>query len=274
MPRPTIALIAIALAGQLLEAQSSAIPGFDVASVKPSDARDAESASFVQPGGRYVATSVTLRMLLKSAYGLHDDQLVGGPSWINSDRFDVAAKADGYSSASAFRDQARLMLRPLLTDRFKLAIRREQRDLPVYALAKAGKTLGPQIRLSDPRNCDGSAKAMPTPPLAAEPEAPLPCGAEIYRPGHLAARGMAFSLFVLNVARYTDRVVVDRTGLEGKFDWDVQWVPDDLAVNGSSPSDGPALFVALREQAGLKIERRRAAVEVFVIEHAEKPDPD
>jgi uncharacterized protein (TIGR03435 family) len=274
MPRRTIILIVIALAGGLFEAQSSAIPTFDVASVKPNESRDAESASFVQPGGRYTATNVTLRMLLKSAYGLHDDQLVGGPSWINSDRFDLAAKAEGYSTASVFRDQARLMLRPLLTDRFKLVIRREQRDLPVYALAKAGRVLGQQIRPSDPRACDGSAKAMPTPPLAAEPEAPLPCGAEIYRPGHLAARGMAFSLFVLNVSRYTDRVVVDRTGLEGKFDWDVQWVPDDLTVNGSRPPDGPALFVALREQASLKIERRRGSVEVFVIEHAEKPDPD
>jgi uncharacterized protein (TIGR03435 family) len=115
---------------------------------------------------------------------------------------------------------------------------------------------------------------MRTPPLAAEPEAPLPCGAEIYRPGHLAARGMPFSFFVLNVSRYTDRIVVDRTGLEGKFDWDVQWVPDDLALNGSRPPDGPALFVALREQAGLKIQRLRSSVEVFVIEHAEKPDPD
>ncbi|HEX7792857.1 MAG TPA: TIGR03435 family protein [Vicinamibacterales bacterium] len=273
MSRPTIILIVTVLAGRLL-AQSSPVPAFDVASVKPSESRDAESASFVQPGGRYIATNVTLRMLLKSAYGLHDDQLVGGPSWISSDGFDIAAKAEGYSTPSAFRDQARLMLRPLLTDRFKLVIRREQRDLPVYALAKAGKVLGQQIRVSDPRACEGAAKAMPTPPLAAEPEAPLPCGAEIYRPGHLAARGMAFSFFVLNVSRYTDRVVVDRTGLAGKFDWDVQWVPDALAVNGPSPPDGPALFVALREQAGLKVERRRGSVEVFVIAHAEKPDPD
>src|SRR5262245_22676857 len=266
-------LIAFALAGRLLLAQSAGTPAFDVASVKPNHSADKESASFVQPGGRYTATNVTVRALVKSAYGLHDDQLTGGPSWVNSDRFDISAKAEGYSAPSAFRDQARLMLRPLLADRFKLILRRERRDLPVYALLKAGAELGPQLRRSDSRDFDGAPKAMP-PPRATEPEVPLPCGAEIYRPGHLAARGMSLSAFVLNVARYTDHVVVDRTGLEGKFDWDVQWIPDTLTLDGSNTPEGPLLFAALREQAGFRIERQRSSIEVFVVEHIEPPDPD
>jgi uncharacterized protein (TIGR03435 family) len=274
MMRRVLFLVGLAIAGPLLQAQSAGTPSFDVTSVKLSQVHDEESASFVQPGGRYTATNVTLRMLMKSAYGLHDDQLIGGPGWINTDRFDVSAKAEGYTSPSGFRDQARLMLRPLLADRFKLVVRREQRDLPVYALVKAGRELGPQIRQSDARDCDGGPKAMPTPPRAAEPEAPMPCGAEIYRPGHLAGRAMALSNFVLNVSRYTDRVVVDRTGLEGKFDWDVQWVPDNLTAAGAPPPEGPPLFEALREQAGFRIERQRASVEVLVVERAERPDPD
>ena len=271
--RRAVFLIGLAMAGQLLRAQSAGPPTFDVASVKPNHS-DEESASFVQPGGRYTATNVTLRTLVKSAYGLHDDQLIGGPSWINTDRFDVIAKAEGYTTASGFRDQARLMLRPLLSDRFKLAVRRERRDLSVYALVKAGRALGPQLRQADARDCDGGPKAMAPVPHAAEPEAPLPCGAEIYRPGHLAARGMAFTAFVLNVSRYTDRVVVNRTGLEGKFDWEIQWVPDSVTVSGSPSSEGPSLFEALREQAGFRIERRRSSVEVLVVERAERPDPD
>src|SRR5207244_13290253 len=94
-----------ALAGRLLWAQAADSPTFDVASVKANHSSDEESASFVQPGGRYTATNVTLRMLVKSAYGLHDHQLIGGPSWINSERFDIAAKAEGYTTPSAFRDQ-------------------------------------------------------------------------------------------------------------------------------------------------------------------------
>jgi len=264
----------VALAGQLLHAQSAATPAFDVASVKPNRSQDQEPASFVQPGGRYTATNITVRALVKSAYGLHDDQLTGGPGWVNSDRFDISAKAEGYSVPSAFRDTARLMLRPLLADRFKLILRRERRDLPVYALLRAGTELGPQLRRADPRHCDGAPRAMPTPPRATEPEAPLPCGAEIYRPGHLAARAMPLSAFVLNVSRYTDHVVVDRTGLEGKFDWEVQWIPDTLTLDGSNTPEGPLLFAALRDQAGFRIERQRSSIEVFVIERVEPPDPD
>jgi uncharacterized protein (TIGR03435 family) len=269
-------LAVIAVAGRLLFAQAPPIPAFDVASVKANHSGDEESASFVQPGGRYTATNVTVRMLVKSAYGLHDDQLVGGPSWIDKERFDVAAMAEGYTTASAFRDHARLMLRPLLADRFKLVLRRERRDLPVYAivLAAADGHLGPQLHRSDPGGCAGPAKATPAVAGAGEPAIPLPCGAEVYRPGHLAARGMALSNFVLNVSRWTDRVVVDRTGLDGTFDWDVQWTPEDLTVDPATTPAGPLLFAALRDQAGFRIERQQSLVDVLVVEHVERPEPD
>ena len=255
-------------------AQPPETPAFDVASVKPNRSGDQESASIVQPGGRYTATNVTLRMLVKSAYGLHDDQLVEGPSWINTDRFDIAAKAEGYPTAPGFRDQARLMLRPLLADRFKLVLRPERRELPVYALVltRPDGGFGPQFRRSYSGDCSGPPKAMRIAPGGKEPEIPLSCGAEVYRLGHLAARGMPLSLFVLNISRWTDRVVIDGTGLEGKFDWEVQWIPDDLS-HDTAP-DGPSLFAAVREQAGFRIDRRRSSVEVLVVEKAERPDPD
>src|SRR5262249_7802831 len=99
------ALTAIVLAGRPLWSQSSQTSTFEVASVRSNHSGDSESASFVQPGGRYTATNVTVRMLMKSAYGVHDNQIIGGPSWINTDRFDITAKAAGYATAAEFRDQ-------------------------------------------------------------------------------------------------------------------------------------------------------------------------
>jgi uncharacterized protein (TIGR03435 family) len=275
--RSVAALVtAVALAGELISAQSAGTARFDVASVKSNDSGDPESASFVLPGGRYTATNVTVRTLVKAAYGLHDNQLIGGPNWINTARFDIAAKADGYDAPSAFRDQARLMLRPLLADRFKLVVRHEARDLPVYVMVLARKDgrFGAQFRRSPVDDCSGPPKAMQTATGASEPEIPLPCGAEVYRAGHLAARRMRLSILALNVSRWADRVVVDRTGLDGTFDWDVQWVPDNLTTDVTNLLEGPSLFSALREQAGLRLERGRASVEVLIVEAVERPDPD
>jgi len=267
----------MALSPHAFSEQTQETLTFDVASVKPNKSADEESASFTQPGGRYTATNVTVRMLVKSAYSVHDNQIVGGPSWINTERFDIAGKAAGYATASGFRDHARLMLRPLLADRFKLVLRREKRDLPVYALvpARSDGRLGPQFhRSNDPDpDCKGAPQAVSTTPGAAEPGIPLPCGAEVYRPGHLAARHMAVSAFVLNVSRWTDRIVVDRTGLEGKFDWDLQWIPEELTVD-STGTPGPSLSEALRDQAGFRLQRQRSSVDVLVVESVERPGPD
>jgi len=259
-----------------LAAQAPASPAFDVASVKPNRSVNQETASFVQPGGRYTATNVTVRMLVKAAYGLHDDQLIGGPEWVKTDRFDISAKAEGYSTPSAFRDAARLMLRPLLASRFKLVLREERRDLPVYVLtfASANRMPGPLIRPTNPADCDSVPKTPAAARDAVEPATPLLCGAEIYRAGHLEARGMALSFFALNLSRWTDRVVVDETGLDGKFDWDLQWVPEDQSSANPAAFAGPSLVDALREQAGLKFETARRRVVVRIIEHIEPPDPD
>jgi len=275
--RPLAFLTLLVVSGALVFAQNpTPPPAFDVASVKPNHSGDSESASFVQPGGRYTATNVTVRMLMKSAYSVHDAQIVGGPGWINSDRFDIAAKAEGYTTPSGFRDQARLMLQPLLADRFKLVLRHEQRVLPVYALvlARSDRKLGSQVRPTNARDCDLASKAIPTVPDAVEPAAPLPCGAEIYRAGHLAARGMALSNFVLNVSRWTDRIVVDRTGLDGKFDWEVQWTPDNSTSDKPADLSGASIFAALEDQAGFKLQRRNESIDVLVVEHVEQPTLD
>src|SRR5262252_2351519 len=138
-------------------------PVFDVAAIKPAADTQAFSYSHVEPGGRYIGQNMSLRLLIKTAYGVHDSQIVNGPSWIDSDRWDINAKAEGYKDPKTFRDQSRLMVRPLLADRFKLVMHHEQRELPVYALvvAKANGEFGPNFRHNDERDCDKAAPPIP-----------------------------------------------------------------------------------------------------------------
>jgi uncharacterized protein (TIGR03435 family) len=265
----------ILLAAVLAQAPKEA--AFDVAAIKPSADTQAFSFSMVQPGGRYIGQNMSLRLLIKTAYGVHDSQIVNGPSWIDSERWDINAKAEGYKDATTFRDQARLMVRPLLADRFKLVMHHEQRELPVYALvlAKTNGEFGPNFRRNDEHECD-----KPTPPIAPvegapEPVYPMPCGADGFNPRHLGARAMTLNYMLIGLARTSiDRAVVDHTGLTGKFDWEVQWVPDDLRVDGTTRLEGPSIFEAFRQQLGIRLEPTRDRVDVLVIDRAERPQTD
>lgn len=252
------------------------VPAFDVVSVKPNASGDTNSSSIVQPGGRYNATNMTLRMLVKTAYGVHDDQIAGGPSWINEDRFDIAAKADADRPTSVFRDEARVMLRSALADRFRLEMHRERREIPAYALVLARRdgSIGPKLRRSNAAECDKPAKPFPGAGAASESIADQPCGSGLGRAGYQAARAMDFSVLVTRLGAWTDRVLVDRTSLAGSFDWDLQWTPDTLITDATSASLNVPLVTALREQLGLRLEARREPADVLVIDRAERPDPD
>jgi uncharacterized protein (TIGR03435 family) len=266
----TLALIVLAAT---LGAQPPKDPAFDVAAIKPAADTTASSFSMVAPGGRYSGQNMSLRLLIKTAYGVHDSQIVNGPSWIDSDRWDINAKAEGYTDANSFRDQARLMVRPLLADRFKLVMHHEQREIAVYALVLVKPNeLGPQLRRDD--ICEPMAPPIPAAQGAAEPAAPMACGSDLFNPRHLEAKSMTLSYMLIGLARTSiDRVVVDHTGLTGKFDWEVQWIPDDLRVDAPK-QEGPSIFQAFRDQLGLKLEPARDRVDVLVIDRAERPIPD
>ena len=249
-------------------------PAFDVAAIKPAADTTVFSYSHVEPGGRYIGQNMSLRLLIKTGYGVHDNQIVAGPSWIDSDRWDINAKAEGYKDAMAFRDMSRLMVRPLLADRFKLVMHHELRRLPVYALivAKPNGELGPNLRRDE--HCDPLGKTIDPVEGAAEPSGRMACGADGFNPRHLWARSMTLNYLLIGLRRTSiDRIVVDQTGLSGKFDWEVQWVPDDLASDAKRP-DGPSIFQAFRDQLGLKLEPTRDRVDVQVIDHVERPTPD
>jgi uncharacterized protein (TIGR03435 family) len=242
----------------------TAQPTFDVASVKPH--LSGESQSMVaQPGGRFVATNVPLRLLIRTAYQLQDDQISGEPEWVNAERFDIVAKSDAPEALPRLVS----MLQSLLAERFKLVVHREMKELPVFALsvAKRDSTLGPKLR---PTTC---------PDIEVDLGRPQPCTNVSTGRGELRLRGMPFGQFLPFLAPYVNRVIVDRTGLSARYDIDLNWTPDRLpqaAPPDAATADPNAvsIFTAIQEQLGLKLEPARAPVEVLVIDRVQRPTPD
>jgi uncharacterized protein (TIGR03435 family) len=269
-----------ALRGQA-PAADTRLPAFEVASVKPHRSDDQRVMMVAQPGGRFTATSIGLRLLIRTAYQLQDDQIAGGPNWLTSDRFDIVAKsADG-----APQYQLLGMIQALLADRFKLAVHHETKELPIYALvvARSDGTLGSQLRRND---CDPSRDNPPGPP---DPTRQRPCGSISNGIGRLTIRAMPMAQILQFLSSSVNRVVLDRTGLAGNFDVDLQWTPDltqgpsggsplgqSTVVNGQAvdPNGPPSIFTALQEQLGLKLESTKWPVDVLVIDHVQQPTPD
>ena len=260
------------------QAAADSDTSFEVASVKANKSGSMQTMMQAQPGGRLVLTNATLRMLIRNAYHVQDFQITGGPDWLNSDRFDIVTKAAGNPSM----DQLELMLRSLLTDRFKLAVRHETRDLPIYALelARTDGKLGPQLRAGVHCTPRGNAPPQPVPSQAFPPFGqPLPCGLRI-GPGSMEARGVEMRMLAETLSNQAGRVVLDRTGLSGEFDFDLTWTPDRLPQGPPPPGappfppidpNGPSIFTAVQEQLGLKLEPTKGLVDVLVVDHAEQP---
>src|SRR5262249_7993167 len=195
----------------------------------------------VQPGGRFSAINVTLRMLIRNAYQLQDFQIVGGPSWQNEDHFDVVAKAEsGDGIGDVFRaerqgepSRGQLMLRSLLAERFKLAVHNEDREMPIYALVlnRADGRLGPQIKVSEV-GCEAMGRGRGRgpggpPPGPPQPGERMPCGIRI-APGNMAVGGSTLAGFANALATFVGRIVVDKTGLSGNYEFTLTWTPDNM----------------------------------------------
>ena len=265
-----------------LAAQDAGNPTFEVASVKPNKSGDGRVSMLSQPGGRFTATNVTLQMLISTAYGtaqpLPAFQMVGGPAWIRSDRFDIVAKAPGDTPPGPNR-QSSLMLRTLLKERFGLVVHSEARELPVYVLrmARADRKPGPRLK---PAAADCAAIMAGG---RGEPDR-LPCGIRL-TPGNLAGGGSSMAQFAFAISRFVNRPVLDQTELSGNYDFDLQWTPEQMPAAappgppGAPPlppidPNGPSVFTAVQEQLGLKLESTKGPVDVLVIDRAEHPTED
>ena len=290
--------VAVVLAFTLSAGAQSA--SFEVASIKPSNPNPATpmaAAPMILPAlGRLTAQNVTLRMLVMGAYQKQPFEIVGGPPWHNSEKFDINARA---ADASGTTDQILGMLQTLLADRFKLKMHTETREVPVYhlVLARGDGKLGQKMKPST-ENCpdfkaqqQAQLEAIAKGGLAAlaagtKPGQPCSIAPMPSAPGSISmkASGQAIPTLILLLTQLVGRPVIDKTGLTGLYDFeltiDMQTLARlyaDLGVNMPlSPNlpEGPSLMTLLQEDLGLKLDSQRGPGDVLVIDSAEMPTPD
>jgi bla regulator protein blaR1 len=259
-------LIAYGLIPYGLFAQAPASPpappsGFTIASIKPNKSDDDRFMLRPLPGGGLTATGVTLKMLIMNAYQVAAYQILGAPSWIGSERWDIEAKSEGVQGRLS-PDQWTALLRRLIEDRFQLKSRCETKKMPVYALVvtKSGSKLQPH-----PAN----SEVKPT---------------DLFGRGSATFTNMPVADLTKQLSLNLGRPVLDRTGLKGGYDFKLEWTPElgegvpaafGLAPRAEPPpaadSNGPSIFAALQEQLGLKLESTKGPVDILMIDHVERP---
>ena len=227
-------------------AQTPPAPRFEVASIKPS-AAGPNSTSGIQTGrGKLYGQNVTLKRCIIGAYSVSPHQVVGGPDWLDSDRFEINAKSD---QPAADDPLFMTMLQALLADRFKLALHRETRPMQVYVLeaTKAGAKLDKAPSSESGTNTTSTNTGVT-----------------------IDAHNIDMDSFAQKLARSVDLPVVNRTGLDGIFNLKLSWTPE-RARSTDGTAAGPSIFSALQEQLGLRLRSDKTPVEVLVIDHAERP---
>jgi uncharacterized protein (TIGR03435 family) len=236
---------------------ADANPSFEVVTIKPSDTSAPHGTFFRTNGRDVIAYNISVGELLGYAYGLHEKQVVDGPSALLAMHFDIDGLPDveGHPNLK----QSRLMFQKLLVSRFKLVFHNEYRELPAYAIqiVKGGPELAlTKSKPGDSTNFSYNCQAVLTVRNASMVD---------------VANGMQGVLM--------DRPVVDQTGLHDRYDFDLKWTPDesqsycpsDPARTRDDPNAPPGLYTAMQEQLGLKLIRTKAVIQVMVIDHVEAP---
>lgn len=252
-------------------------PSFEAVSVKVNRSGFPGGLTDFRAGGQFTATNESLLQLIRVAYNVSVNRIVGGPDWLTSERFDVEARAD----ADVPIEQSRLMLRAMLADRFTLRARIDTREMPTFTLvlSRQDRRTGPRLRPASPDAC---VQRGPLPGRVPAGELPS-CGLLPSGPERMSGRSVSFDRLIQQLSSMTGRVVVDRTGLTGTFDIDLEWAMTEAQVaqlavltppGGTPPvfdPNRPGLFTALDEQLGVKLESATGPVQVVVVESAERP---
>ena len=234
---------------------------FEVATIKPVAADEKAGRYIVMQGAnRFVEKDYTLKLLIAAAYDLNPRTISGGPAWIESDHYDILAVTPG--EVRPTHDEQMSMLRSLLADRFKLTFHREPKEFSIYELEVAKS--GPKLKESTAPLGDPAALISTVYPQ------------RIVLPARNATMGEFVSLLQRAVL---DRPVVDKTGLSGRYDFDLAWAPDETQFGGEIPpasADAPSapFFTAIQQQLGLKLEATRGPVEALVVDKVERPSAD
>lgn len=226
-------------------ASQTTAPAFEVATIKPSDPMH-RNRGFHVGGNRVNIENQDVTTLIVIAYSIHPKQIVNAPDWFDTARWEIDGVADKEVKLSV--PDVQVMLQKLLADRFGLKFKREQREIPVYALtvAKGGSKM--EKSKSDPNalpDQHGNGK------------------------GRMQFQNTTMTTFMLGMQSEFDRPLVDQTGLDGHYDFSLRWTPDGVAAGDADAP--PGMFTAIQEQLGLKILPVKASANVLVIESAEKP---
>jgi len=269
---------------------------FEVTSVKKSGPLGQGIMPFRLQGGRFSMGQMTVGSLITIGYGIQRFQLVGGPGWMNTDRFDINAVSEDVPlqpTPPGTPNRMQLLIRSLLKERFALRTHNETRELPLsyLVMAREDRKLGERLRpstvdcraLMAERAKAAKEGAPPAPPAPPKPGEVPPCGMRGGL-GQITASSTTLSNFAQMLGSMLNRPIYDRTNLTGNFDIQLEYTPDQMpqlppgatlppGLTLPSP-DGPSLLTALQEQLGLKLEATRGPVEVLVIDSVEQPAPD
>jgi uncharacterized protein (TIGR03435 family) len=234
---------------------------FEVAAIKPPDADAKGRWIRMQSAHQFMAHNHALKTLLAAAYNLSTVAISGGPAWVESERYDILAKTPGEVRPSL--DDQMAMLRKLLSERFQLSVHHEEKQLSIYELTVAKG--GPKLK--------GSVESPDTNPQGPPPLIFVLSPQVVRLPGRSAT--MAELASVMQRAAL-DRPVVDKTGLSGRYDFDLEWTPEEdqfggAGLKGTLESSKPGLFAAIQQQLGLKLEATRGLIDALVIDRAERP---
>jgi uncharacterized protein (TIGR03435 family) len=268
----------LSIAASVFAQPAASGPQFEVASIKPSAPGQPGTFIRMAPGGRLNINNMPLKEMIVIAWRIQPFQILGGPAWMDSAHYDISAKPEDASK----RSDVPLMLQALLADRFQLKFHRETKELSVYALVLSNKDgkLGPGLTQTKEGSC---TPIDPTKPPPAPEPGKLPalgCGGMQMGPATVKGAGIPIANLIPMLSRILGRTVIDKTELKGNFDISMQWTPDESQVpqfqpDGPKPppsdTTGPTIFTALQEQLGLKLESQKGPVDMFVIEHVEKP---
>ena len=271
MLRRTLLLAAAVLTTLPLRAQdavqrmpASADPAFEVSTIKPANPEDM-SKDFNFEGRIFHARNYNVEDLLALAFGLHAKQISNEPHWFATTLYDI----DGIPDVTGLPNQQQkyAMIQKLLADRFQLTFHYEKRELPIYAItvAKGGPKLTPSIATADDLERFHWQRRL----------------------GDLKVTNMTIPEFAVWFQKnVTDKPIVDRTGLTGRYDFTLTWTPSESEflqfrragwINSTPTNDAkapPGLYTAFQEQLGLQLRATKAPVPIMVIDHAERPSPN
>ena len=222
-------------------------PAFEVAAIHPNKS-DSHSSHWDDHRSRMTATNVSLQKLIAFAYQVHDFQ-ISGPDWLRSQHFDIQAEGAEWVN----KTQRPLIIQNFLIERFKLALHREAKELPIFALVTAKD--GPKLQSVDPHGVSGISSGR----------------------GNMTLERASMKELVDSLSQRVNRPIIDKTGLTGAFNGELHWTPDEqqsssamIAGDSAIENVGPSLFTAIQDQLGLKLIPQRGQVELLVIDHVEK----